>query len=130
MKKLITMIALGLTITGTTYAQSNPHDSKNNNRSEQSTPDKGSQDYDSPERIASRDTDDFSRKYNLNQGQKKKLNAYNLKLEREKQSWQKRNGHDRVAMQKFEREMEQKRERELRSILTPKQLEHYSGQHS
>ncbi|PIQ22326.1 MAG: hypothetical protein COW65_03805 [Cytophagales bacterium CG18_big_fil_WC_8_21_14_2_50_42_9] len=142
MKKFIVMLALGLSITRTTFAQNNSDASKKNtdNRYEQTDWNRGrndqvdnrkdQEDYNAPQKIASRDSDDFSRKYNLNNSQKQKMQVHNLKWEREKQNWQKHYGNSYASNQKFEKQMQDKREKEIRTILNAKQYEQYRGHHS
>ncbi|ALJ00024.1 DUF4890 domain-containing protein [Rufibacter tibetensis] len=88
MKKYLVMMALGLAVAGTSYAQTTPQQRGKNpeNRSEQRKNDKGEfhrggekRAQLSPEERATKRTEMLTQKLDLNSSQKRKLQAINLK---------------------------------------------------
>ncbi|MCC9168295.1 DUF4890 domain-containing protein [Pontibacter harenae] len=132
MKKVIVMLALGVMVAGSSFAQNAPQ-KEIKARTEQRA-DKGarkykSKDKKSPEERAQLKTDRLSQKLELNKSQTKKLQALNLKHEKEMEAMRgkRSNASDRGQIRSEMQTRRAKWNDELKDILTKKQYAKYEA---
>ncbi|WP_205499959.1 DUF4890 domain-containing protein [Rufibacter psychrotolerans] len=135
MKKYFLMMALGLAVAGTSYAQDAPRRDRVANRTEQGRGDRDgfrrNQDKREkldPEQVATRRTQMLTKKYDLSNSQERKLQALNLKHAQQLQSLRgsfakgsERNGQHREQLKQLRTNWE----KELKGILSKKQYTQY-----
>jgi len=121
MKKFMIMLALGLSFSGASFA---------NSPNEKPGPGRDRNNYESAEKVAKRQTEIYDRQYNLSFAQEQKIESFILKQERQKQAWERQGNHSRAAELKFEKEKEKDLERVLKSTLTKKQLSQYRNHYN
>ncbi|KAA3436962.1 DUF4890 domain-containing protein [Rufibacter hautae] len=137
MKKVVVMLALGLAIAGTSQAQDNPQRGQRaENRTEQGRGnregrrDGARKEKLSPEQHATKRTEMLSQKYDLNNSQKKKLQALNLKHAQQLESFRGQYAQKGERTQRKEQHQQLKSlradwDKELKDILTKKQYAKY-----
>ncbi|MBC3539356.1 DUF4890 domain-containing protein [Rufibacter sediminis] len=138
MKKLVAMMALGLAVAGTSYAQTTPQQGRNaENRVEQGRRDRG--DFRrgddkrakvTPEQRATKRTEMLTKKLGLNKSQERKLQELNLKQAQQLESLKGqfaqgkgRNEQGREQMQRLRADWE----KEFKSIVNKKQYAQYEA---
>jgi len=140
MKKLVAMLALGLTIVGTSYAQNVPQRERNtqDSRSGQERKerkDKGNFDRNSdrrnkltPEQHATQRTEMLSQQLDLSSKQKRKLQELNLKQAQQMEALTSRNTNSDKRNNNQRQDMKNLRanwEKEFKSIVSKKQYAKY-----
>ncbi|WP_026464247.1 DUF4890 domain-containing protein [Adhaeribacter aquaticus] len=145
MKKFVAMLAFGLAIAGTTFAQDAPQNDKRNKIDNQGKArwernqegriqgrEHQRREKLSPEEHANRRTDMLSQKLDLNNNQKKKLQALNLKHAQQMESMRGQySNNDNNRNENKKEEMKRLRadwEKEFKGIVSKKQFQKFEEQ--
>lgn len=118
------MLAMGALMTGATYAQEAPQKDRKHRTERRMHKAKKS-----PEEMAARRTEMFTKKYDLNKSQQKKVQALNLKFAKEKHELHKNRGEarDHRSMRGEMQASRARYEAELKDILNKKQYAQYEA---
>ncbi|WP_192820138.1 DUF4890 domain-containing protein [Rufibacter sp. LB8] len=129
MKKLAAMIALGVMVAGTSFAQTAPKKDRQH-RTERAGQVKGDRQMKSPAERAAKRTEMLTKKYNLSADQQAKLQALYLRQQSERPMTRGQRGQGEQISQAQRQAMKAKHDQynqELRSILTPQQYAQYEA---
>jgi periplasmic protein CpxP/Spy len=136
MKKLIAVLSLGMLVAGSAYAQTTTPQKDQKARSEQRAA-KGDRAQKSPEDMAKMRTEKLAQKLDLNASQKNQLQALNMRHAEEMKAMREsykttgeKTAEDKAKMKEAKQASHDKRQAELKGILTQQQYAKYEADKS
>jgi periplasmic protein CpxP/Spy len=136
MKKLIAVLSLGMLVAGSAYAQTTTTQKDQKARSEQRAA-KGDRAQKSPEDMAKMRTEKLAQKLDMNASQKNQLQALNMRHAEEMKAMREsykttgeKTAEDKAKMKEAKQASHDKRQAELKGILTPQQFAKYEAEKS